>query len=210
MPIKQEKVSLQNVDIVILSNLKYRHEHARNYPAWGLDDVFLLPFINPHGRRSCMGDSVKEGPNIFHHYKTEFESFNKILVTKSDPNIEAIVETMKVSHFVKDRLKPQDFTRFFPVPVRWEFRRSTSPSRGCLTCPSVVILDSQSLKTTERGGTRGFDGHKRVKGRKRHLLVDTLGMVVARSGRSRQCVGPTRGGAANLPAYNPDSRASGR
>ena len=53
-------------------------------------------------------------------------------------------------------------------------------SRGRLPCPSVVILDSQSLKTTERGGARGFDGHKRVKGRKHHLLVDTLGMVVAR------------------------------
>jgi putative transposase len=39
---------------------------------------------------------------------------------------------------------------------------------------------SQSVKTTERGGARGFDGHKRVKGRKRHLLVDTLWMVVAR------------------------------
>jgi putative transposase len=44
----------------------------------------------------------------------------------------------------------------------------------------VVILDSQSVKTTERGGLRGFDGHKRVNGRKRHLVVDTLGMVVAR------------------------------
>jgi putative transposase len=53
-------------------------------------------------------------------------------------------------------------------------------SRGCLPCPSVVILDSQSVKTAERGGIRGFDGHKRVKGRKIHLLVDTLGMVVAR------------------------------
>ena len=45
---------------------------------------------------------------------------------------------------------------------------------GRATCPSVVIMDGQSVKTTERGGTRGFDAYKRVKGRKRHILVDEL------------------------------------
>lgn len=35
------------------------------------------------------------------------------------------------------------------------------------------------MKTTERGGVRGFDAHKRVKGRKRHILVDTAGLLIA-------------------------------
>lgn len=51
---------------------------------------------------------------------------------------------------------------------------------GRRTKPSVVIMDSQPVKTTEMVGTRGFDGHKRVKGRKRYLLVDTLGLPIAR------------------------------
>src|SRR4030095_13584358 len=41
------------------------------------------------------------------------------------------------------------------------------------------LWNGQSVKTTERGGVRGFDGHKRVKGRKRHILVDTLGLPIA-------------------------------
>ena len=44
--------------------------------------------------------------------------------------------------------------------------------------PSAGIVDSQSVKTTEAGGPRGFDSGKKIKGRKRHLLVDTLGLVL--------------------------------
>ena len=40
---------------------------------------------------------------------------------------------------------------------------------GRPSCPSLVIMDGQSVKTTERGGMRDFDGHKLVRGRKRHI-----------------------------------------
>jgi putative transposase len=58
-------------------------------------------------------------------------------------------------------------------------RLQTREAVGKKSEPTAAILDSQAVKTTEAGGPRGFDGGKRVKGRKRHLVVDTLGLVIA-------------------------------
>ena len=66
---------------------------------------------------------------------------------------------------------------------------------GHAPCPTLVIMDGQSVRATERGGARGFDGRKRVKGRKRHILVGTLGLLIT-----------SRVGPANMP----DRRAGGR
>lgn len=44
--------------------------------------------------------------------------------------------------------------------------------------PSAGVLDSQSVKTSGSGPERGYDGHKKVQGRKRHVLVDTLGNLL--------------------------------
>lgn len=45
--------------------------------------------------------------------------------------------------------------------------------------PSAGVIDSQSVKTTEAGGPRGYDAAKNIQGRKRHLLVDTMGLLTA-------------------------------
>jgi len=55
---------------------------------------------------------------------------------------------------------------------------SAREAEGREPAPTAVVVDSQSVKTTEAGGPRGFDAAKKIKGRKRQIAVDTLGLPI--------------------------------
>ena len=55
---------------------------------------------------------------------------------------------------------------------------STRELEGREASPSAGVIDSQSVKTTESGGVCGYDAGKKVKGRKRHIMTDTLGLLL--------------------------------
>ena len=66
------------------------------------------------------------------------------------------------------------------APLHDALRRAVRVKAGRAPSPSTAIIDSQSVKTSHVGGPgRGFDGGKKVNGRKRHIVTDTLGLILA-------------------------------
>ena len=91
------------------------------------------------------------------------------------------------------RLMPREFPNWktvYTVFWRWRksgvwknvhdaLRRMVRKAAGKKPTPSVAIVDSQSVRTAEGGEFRGYDAGKKITGRKRHIAVDTLGLICA-------------------------------
>jgi len=76
-----------------------------------------------------------------------------------------------------------DYFRTWRLDGTWEriptsLRERVRRQAGREPTPSAASIDSQSVKTTERGGPHGYDGGKKVNGRQRQLLVDTMGLLL--------------------------------
>jgi transposase len=90
------------------------------------------------------------------------------------------------------RMLPKDFPPFTTVQgyfydwrddglferISFELLLRAREAAGREASPSAGVIDSQSAKTTESGGPRGYDAAKKIKGRKRHIVTDTCGLLV--------------------------------
>jgi transposase len=125
--------------------------------------------------------------------------------TDRRPVINAILYVLKGG--IPWRLLPPNFPPWktvYDIFRKWSLNHTwaalNDALRVCLRAaqgrnaqPSAAILDSQSVKSDGHGGVVGYDAAKRIKGRKRHLLVDTLGLVLGTVVTPADC--PEREGA---------------
>jgi putative transposase len=99
------------------------------------------------------------------------------------------------------RMLPKDFPNWstvYGVFRKWKLdgvwqrihdrlREKVRRAAGKKSTPTAAIVDSQSIRTAEGGEERGYDAGKKITGRKRHIAVDTLGMMLAIVVHSASC-----------------------
>jgi hypothetical protein len=102
------------VDIVMLSNLKYWHQHASASHDWTLLNVFLLPRINPHGRPSLVSESIRDGLSVFEH---QLQAFNNFKASAGENVPDYVLDPLKLQHFVNEHMSQADRHRYFPVEL---------------------------------------------------------------------------------------------
>jgi len=108
----------RNVDVAILSNLKYRHKSVQSASDWSLENTLIVPFVNPHGRSSAIKDSILNGLELFKHH--HLGAFFKYSPTTDDPNIPSdVLDSTKMIHYIAEHLAESDRARFFPTIKKW-------------------------------------------------------------------------------------------
>jgi len=110
------------VDLVILSNLKYYHENARQYHDWTLTNVFLLPLLNPKRRNSSNIETLTAGLSVFEHHMSSFDKYKASCEGIPDH----IMAAIKVNSYVGEHLTESERKRFFPVSRKEQNESPTS------------------------------------------------------------------------------------
>lgn len=111
-----------------------------------------------------------------HDFKEIFEAMFYLLVTGCQwRRLPDSYPKWQLVYYYFARYRDEEVFEHLNDLLREKTRKTAGKREQC----SVVIIDSQSVKTTRRGGLRGIDGNKKIQGRKRHVVVDTMGSIVS-------------------------------
>ena len=128
------------------------------------DDRSLHALQESSRPATCDGDAGTGEFDLFHRSE-------RLPVAVVTEGVSALYDGATVFYRWRDDRTWQKINHHLVMMAREADGREASPTAG--------VIDSQSIKTTEAGGPRGFDAGKKIKGRKRHLLTDTAGFLIA-------------------------------